>query len=72
MSRAELKDKLRAIIIGICWEAGERTGIKNKLNIQVYILTDFWESLKEANSIIFTLLRVGVLFEDWGIFCSWK
>jgi len=72
MTRAELKDKLRAIIIGMGIEAGEMTGIKNKLNIQVYILTDFWESLKEANPIIFTLLRDGVPFYDRGIFMPWK
>ena len=72
MSRAELKDKLRAIIIGMGVEAGEMTGIRNKLNIQVYILTDFWESLKEANPIIFTLLRDGVPFYDRGIFMPWK
>ena len=72
MSRIELKDKLRAIIIGMGAEAGEMTGIKNKLNIQVYILTDFWESLKEANPIIFTLLRDGVPFYDRGIFMPWK
>jgi len=72
MTRAELKDKLRAIIIGMGIEAGEMTGVKNKLNIQVYILTDFWESLKEANPIIFTLLRDGVPFYDRGIFMPWK
>ena len=72
MTRAELKDKLRAIIIGMGIEAGELTGIKNKLNIQVYILTDFWESLREANPIIFTLLRDGVPFYDRGIFMAWK
>ncbi|MBT4935618.1 hypothetical protein HOL21_02530 [Candidatus Woesearchaeota archaeon] len=72
MSRTELKDKLRAIIIGMGAEAGEMTGIKNKLNIQVYILTDFWDSLKEANPIIFTLLRDGVPFYDRGIFMPWK
>ncbi|HZX44790.1 MAG TPA: nucleotidyltransferase domain-containing protein [Candidatus Nanoarchaeia archaeon] len=72
MTRAELKDKLRAIIIGMGIEAGDITGIKNKLNIQVYILTDFWESLKEANPIIFTLLRDGVPFYDRGIFMPWK
>ncbi len=72
MTRVELKDKLRAIIIGMGIEAGEITGIKNKLNIQVYILTDFWESLKEANPIIFTLLRDGVPFYDRGIFMPWK
>lgn len=72
MTRVELKDKLRAIIIGMGIEAGEFTGIKNKLNIQVYILTDFWDSLKEANPIIFTLLRDGVPFYDRGIFMPWK
>ena len=72
MTRVELKDKLRSIIIGMGVEAGEMTGIKNKLNIQVYILTDFWESLKEANPIIFTLLRDGVPFYDRGIFMPWK
>lgn len=72
MTRAELKDKLRAIIIGMGAEAGELTGIRNKLNIQVYILTDFWDSLKEANPIIFTLLRDGVPFYDRGIFMPWK
>ncbi len=72
MTRAELKDKLRAIIIGMGAEAGEMTGIRNKINIQVYILTDFWDSLKEANPIIFTLLRDGVPFFDKGIFMPWK
>ena len=72
MTRAELKDKLRAIIIGMGIEAGELTGIKNKINIQIYILTDFWDSLREANPIIFTLLRDGVPFYDRGIFMPWK
>ncbi|MBD3313287.1 hypothetical protein GF345_02495 [Candidatus Woesearchaeota archaeon] len=72
MTRAELKDKLRAIIIGMGVEAGEMTGVKNKINIQVYILTDFWDSIKEANPIIFTFLRDGVPFYDRGIFMPWK
>jgi len=72
MTRGELKDKLRAIIIGMGVEAGEITGIKNKINIQVYIITDFWDSLKEANPVIFTLLRDGVPFHDRGIFMPWK
>jgi len=72
MTRAELKDKLRAIIIGMGIEAGEMTGIRNKLNIQVYILTDFWDSVKEANPVIFTFLRDGIPFYDRGIFMPWK
>jgi len=72
MTRAELKDKLRAIIIGMGIQAGEITGIRNKINIQVYILTDFWESIKEAHPVIFTFLRDGVPFYDRGIFMPWK
>ncbi|MBW3004907.1 nucleotidyltransferase domain-containing protein [Candidatus Woesearchaeota archaeon] len=72
MTRAELKDKLRAIIVGMGLEAGEITGIRNKINIQVYILTDFWDSMREANPVIFTFLRDGVPFYDRGIFMPWK
>ncbi|MBI4739803.1 nucleotidyltransferase domain-containing protein [Candidatus Woesearchaeota archaeon] len=72
MTRVELKDKLRAIIIGMGLEAGEITGIRNKLNIQVYILTDFWDSIKEANPVIFTILRDGVPLYDRGLFMPWK
>ena len=72
MTRAELKDKLRAIIIGMGIDAGKMTGIENKINIQVYILTDFWDNIKEANPVIFTFLRDGVPFYDRGIFMPWK
>ncbi|MEK6968724.1 MAG: nucleotidyltransferase domain-containing protein [Nanoarchaeota archaeon] len=72
MTRLELKDKLRAIIIGMGIEAGEITQIRNKINIQVYILTEFWDSIREANPIIFTFLRDGVPLYDRGIFMPWK
>ncbi len=72
MTRVELRDKLRQIIIGMGFQAGDITGVKNKINIQVYILTDFWESVKEAHPVIFTFLRDGVPFYDRGIFMPWK
>jgi len=72
MTRWELRDKLRNIIITMGMQAAEMTGVKNKLNVQVYILTDFWESIKEANPVIFTFLRDGVPFFDRGIFMPWK
>ncbi|MBI4448616.1 nucleotidyltransferase domain-containing protein [Candidatus Woesearchaeota archaeon] len=72
MTRAELKDKLRAIIIGMGIDAGEMTGIRNKINIQPYILTEFWDNIKEANPVIFTILRDGVPFYDRGMFMPWK
>lgn len=72
MTRAELKDKLRSIIIGMGLEAADATGIKNKLNIQTYILTDFWDYIKEASPVIFTFLRDGIPLYDRGIFMPWK
>jgi predicted nucleotidyltransferase/uncharacterized protein (UPF0332 family) len=72
MTRAELKDKLRSIIIGMGFEAAQMTGIQNKINIQVYILTDFWDMMREANPIAFTFLRDGIPFYDRGIFMPWK
>lgn len=72
MTRAELKDKLRAIIIDMGYQAGELTNIQNKINIQVYILTDFWDNIKEATPVIFTFLRDGVPFYDRGVFMPWK
>ncbi len=72
MTRGELKDKLRSIILGMAIQVGEETGVRNKLNIQVYILTDFWESVREANPVIFTFLRDGIPLFDRGIFMPWK
>ncbi len=72
MTRAELKDKLRAIINDMAIQAGQMTGIQNKLSIQTYILTDFWDNVKEANPIIFTFLRDGIPFHDKGVFMPWK
>ncbi|RJQ22515.1 hypothetical protein C4580_00495 [Candidatus Woesearchaeota archaeon] len=72
MTRAELRDKLRGIIQQMTFEAGEITGIRNKLSIQVYILTDFWDMMRESNPVCFTFLRDGVPLYDRGIFMPWK
>lgn len=72
MTRYELRERLRGIIVGMATEAGMMTGIKNKLNVQVYILTDFWDGIKEANPVYFTFLRDGIPFYDRGIFMPWK
>jgi len=72
MSRYELRDKLRAIIINYGYEAGQETGVKADFHIQTYILTDFWENIKDANPVIFTMLRDGVPLFDRGVFMPWK
>lgn len=72
MSRAELKDKLRAIISDMGFTAGRMVGVEAQFHVQTYILTDFWDSIKDANPVIFTFLRDGVPLYDRGVFMPWK
>ncbi|HIH26169.1 hypothetical protein J4476_01675 [Candidatus Woesearchaeota archaeon] len=72
MTRAELKDKLMAIIRGMGHEASQITGVKKAFHIQTYILTDFWDAIKDANPVIYTFLRDGVPIYDRGVFMPWK
>ncbi|MBS3157127.1 hypothetical protein J4442_03055 [Candidatus Woesearchaeota archaeon] len=72
MSRFELKEKLRAIILSQAFEANSITRVKKKFHVQVYILTDFWEGIKDANPVFFTLLRDGIPLYDRGVFMPWK
>jgi len=72
MPRLELKEKLRSIIYSYIVEAQELAGVKNILNVQVYILTEFWESVKDAHPVMFTMIRDGVPLYDRGTFMPWK
>jgi uncharacterized protein (UPF0332 family) len=72
MSRLELRDRLRGIIYQYGHEASRITGVKGDFHIQNYILTDFWDWVKEANPVIFTVLRDGVPIYDRGVFMPWK
>ena len=72
MPRLELKEKLRNIIYSYVMKAGELAGVKNKLSPQVYLLTEFWEGVKDANPIFYTFLRDGVPIYDRGGFLPWK
>ena len=72
MPRLELKSKLGAIIRSMGVEATMLTNVKKEFHVQVYILTDFWESVKDANPVIFTFLRDGVPLYDRGVFMPWK
>ena len=72
MSRAELKERLRAIIQDMGFDAARLTGIKATFHVQTYILTDFWDNVKDANPVIFTFLRDGVPLYDRGVFMPWK
>jgi len=72
MTRIELKDKLMAITRGMGFDAAQMTGVKKAFHIQTYILTDFWEAIKDANPVIYTFLRDGVPLYDRGVFMPWK
>jgi predicted nucleotidyltransferase/uncharacterized protein (UPF0332 family) len=72
MSRLELKEKLRGIIYQYIAEAGQLAGVKNILNVQVYLLTEFWEDVKDASPVIFTFIRDGIPLYDRGGFLPWK
>lgn len=72
MPRVELKDRLRVIIQGMGNEAADLAGIKASFHVQTYILTDFWDNVKDANPVIFTFLRDGIPLYDRGVFMPWK
>lgn len=72
MTRVELREKLRAIIIRYAFEACDIAGVKNTLHPQIYILTEFWESVRDANPVIFTFIRDGVPLYDRGTFIPWR
>lgn len=72
MPRMQLLEKLRGFIYDYIREATALAGVKNILNVQVYLLTDFWQSVKDATPVIFTFIRDGVPMHDRGTFLPWK
>ncbi|VVB76528.1 Uncharacterised protein [Candidatus Tiddalikarchaeum anstoanum] len=66
MSRQEVLARLRSMILG---EAA-KTGFE--FNIQVYLLTDFWQSLRDTQPVIFSMVRDGVPLFDQGMFTPWR
>ncbi len=72
MPRMQLLEKLRGFIYDYIREANALAGVKNILNVQVYLLTDFWQSVKDATPVIFTFIRDGVPMHDRGTFLPWK
>ncbi|MFC1682319.1 nucleotidyltransferase domain-containing protein [Nanoarchaeota archaeon] len=73
MPRLELKERLRGIIYQYISEASALAGVKdNLLNVQIYLLTDFWESVKDAHPVMFTFIRDGIPLYDRGTFLPWK
>lgn len=73
MSRMELQEKIRNIVYSMSLQAQDATKIKISLHIQTYLLTDFWDMIKDCSSpVIYTFLRDGLPFFDRGIYRPWK
>ena len=72
MPRLQLLERLRGMIFDYIREATALAGVKNILNVQVYLLTDFWDAVKDANPVMFTFIRDGVPMHDRGTFLPWK
>jgi len=72
MPRLELKERLRSIIYQYIGEASALAGVNNKLEPQIYLLTDFWEAVKDAHPVMFTFIRDGIPIYDRGTFMPWK
>jgi len=72
MPRRELLERLRGIIYQYVAEATHIAGVKNKLEPQIYLLTDFWDAVKDAHPVMFTFIRDGVPLYDRGTFMPWK
>jgi predicted nucleotidyltransferase len=72
MPRLELKEKLRSIIFQYIQQAIALAGVKNILNVQVWLMTEFWEAVKDAHPVMFTFIRDGVPLYDRGAFLPWK
>ncbi len=72
MPRLELKERLRGMIYQYVAEAAALAGVKNTLHIQTYLLTEFWDSVKDAHPVIFTFIRDGIPLYDRATFLPWK
>jgi predicted nucleotidyltransferase len=72
MPRLELLDRLKGIVYDYIREATALAGVKNILSPQVYLLTDFWQSVKDAHPVMFTFIRDGIPLYDRGTFIPWK
>jgi len=72
MTRTELKDKLRGVFSEQLQDLQKEKKTNIPFNFQTYILTDFWDGLRDCNPILYTFVRDGVPFYDRGLFAPWK
>jgi hypothetical protein len=62
MTRGEVKEKLFQKLLGMAYP------VSKKLHPQPYLLTEFWEYVREGNPVLFNVLRDGIPVYDTGFF----
>ncbi|RLG17341.1 hypothetical protein DRN62_01415 [Nanoarchaeota archaeon] len=62
MTREEVKEKLFQRLVELAYP------ISKKLHPQPYLLTEFWEYVREGNPVLFNVLKDGVPLYDTGFF----
>lgn len=72
MSKSDLQSRLRAMILSMAMDVEAITATKNRLHVQTWLLTDFWEGLKDASPVFVTSLMQSVPLHDRGLFDIWK
>jgi predicted nucleotidyltransferase len=72
ITRVELKKEVYKISTSYTSEIIKELGVGVELNIQVYLLTEFWLALREGNPLIISILKDSIPFFDKGIIRPWK
>lgn len=62
MSKSELKDKLLSKLVKMSYPYSK------KIHPQAYLLTEFWEYIREGNPVLYNVLRTGTPIYDTGFF----
>ena len=65
-------DELKKIILNIAFELEKTIPLARKLDVHVYLLTEFWRLIKDSDPIILSLLRNSVPLFDRSIFYPLK
>ncbi|MCK4659392.1 MAG: nucleotidyltransferase domain-containing protein [Phycisphaerae bacterium] len=71
MSRQDLFKKIKTIVDEQAVEARQRWASNRQIHVQTYLLSDFWDKLRESSPILTSFLRDGVPLYDNGFFNTW-
>ncbi len=67
MTRVEVKERLFQKLVEAAYPISKKYKSRT-LHPQPYLLTEFWEMIREGNPVIFNVLRDGIVLYDTGFF----